>query len=218
MVSARFCSFIQTVSHWHAHWRNDICRDGALSFTTLLLGRFGSEVVAAHNISMNINGVLFMPPMALGMAATIRIGYRIGQGEPRCERNRAYCHGRNAPDCADWCSHDFRPESSARRALHDRDRCRDSGSRTTAIRCVFSAFRCCPIHCRGVLRGYKDTQIPMRIALLSYWVIGLPVGCALGYGWFFPPMEVYGFWIGLAAGVGSAAILLGLRTAPRIEK
>ena len=51
----------------------------------------------------------------------------------------------------------------------------------------------------------------MRIALLSYWVIGLPVGCALGYGWFFPPMEVYGFWIGLAAGVGSAAILLSLR-------
>jgi MATE family multidrug resistance protein len=63
----------------------------------------------------------------------------------------------------------------------------------------------------GVLRGYKDTQIPMRIALLSYWVIGLPVGCSLGYGWFFPPMEVYGFWVGLAAGVGSAAILLSLR-------
>ncbi|NJN51741.1 MAG: MATE family efflux transporter [Gammaproteobacteria bacterium] len=54
---------------------------GLFSFTTLLLGRFGAEVVAAHNIAMNINGVMFMPPMALGMAATIRIGFRVGAGE-----------------------------------------------------------------------------------------------------------------------------------------
>ena len=54
---------------------------GLFAFTTLLLGRYGPEVVAAHNISMNINAVLFMPPMALGMAATIRIGYRIGEGQ-----------------------------------------------------------------------------------------------------------------------------------------
>ena len=68
MVSARFCSFIQTASHWNAHWATIFAEMGLFSFTTLLLGRFGSEVVAAHNISMNINGVLFMPPMALGMA------------------------------------------------------------------------------------------------------------------------------------------------------
>ena len=46
-----------------------------------MLGRFGADVVAAHNIAMNINGVLFMPAMALGMAATIRVGYRVGAGE-----------------------------------------------------------------------------------------------------------------------------------------
>ena len=54
---------------------------GLFSFTTLLLGRFGAEVVAAHNIAMNLNAIFFMPPMAIGMAATIRIGYRIGAGE-----------------------------------------------------------------------------------------------------------------------------------------
>ena len=54
---------------------------GLFSMTTLLLGRFGAEVVAAHNIAMNINGVLFMPALALGMASTIRVGFRIGAGE-----------------------------------------------------------------------------------------------------------------------------------------
>ena len=52
---------------------------------------------------------------------------------------------------------------------------------------------------------------PMKIALVSYWVIGLPLGCTLGFGWLAPPLEVYGFWIGLAAGVGCASILLCYR-------
>ncbi|NJN51742.1 MAG: hypothetical protein HC809_08155 [Gammaproteobacteria bacterium] len=51
----------------------------------------------------------------------------------------------------------------------------------------------------------------MFIALVSYWVIGLPTGCVLGFGWLGEPMGVYGFWIGLAAGVGSAALALGVR-------
>ena len=54
---------------------------GLFSLTTLLLGRFGADVVASHSIAMNINGIMFMLPLALGMGATIRIGYRVGAGE-----------------------------------------------------------------------------------------------------------------------------------------
>ena len=54
---------------------------GLFALTTLLLGRYGAEVVASHNIAMSINGLFFMPALALGMASTIRIGFRIGAGE-----------------------------------------------------------------------------------------------------------------------------------------
>ena len=60
----------------------------------------------------------------------------------------------------------------------------------------------------GALRGYKDTRIPMFIALVSYWVIGLPIGITFGFGYLEGPDGVYGFWLGSAAGVGVAAILL----------
>jgi MATE family multidrug resistance protein len=63
----------------------------------------------------------------------------------------------------------------------------------------------------GALRGYKDTRTPMWMAIFSYWGVGLPVQCVLGFGWLGDPMGVYGFWIGLAAGVGTAAILLSTR-------
>ena len=63
----------------------------------------------------------------------------------------------------------------------------------------------------GALRGYKDTRTPMFIAIFSYWGVGLPLECTLGFGWLGEPMGVWGFWIGLAAGVGTAALLLCTR-------
>ena len=76
----------------------------------------------------------------------------------------------------------------------------------------FLVFDATQSTCVGALRGYKDTKRPMYIALFAYWVIGLPLGCILGFGLVLDePLEVYGFWIGLAVGVGSAAILLATR-------
>ena len=75
----------------------------------------------------------------------------------------------------------------------------------------FLVFDACQSTCLGVLRGYKDTRTPLFIALLSFWLIGLPVGCILGFGLVSDPMEVFGFWVGLACGVISAAIGLSYR-------
>jgi MATE family multidrug resistance protein len=51
----------------------------------------------------------------------------------------------------------------------------------------------------------------MWLAIFSYWGIGLPTQILFGFGYIGEPMGVYGFWLGLAGGVGTAAILLGAR-------
>ncbi len=63
----------------------------------------------------------------------------------------------------------------------------------------------------GALRGYKDTRIPMIITLVGYWMVGLPLGCTLGFGWIFEPMGIYGFWIGLMAGLMTVAVSVCFR-------
>jgi MATE family multidrug resistance protein len=68
----------------------------------------------------------------------------------------------------------------------------------------------------GALRGFKDTRTPMWVAIFSYWFIGLPVGISLGFGWIEIPAlaafaGVRGFWVGLLAGLGVAAVILLLR-------
>jgi MATE family multidrug resistance protein len=185
---------------------------GLFSFTTLLLGRFGAEVVAAHNIAMNINAVLFMPALALGMAATIRIGFRVGASEIEQARTSAAIVIAMTVAIALVGSLLIWLFRSYLVGLYTNDPA-VSGLASILLLFVvfFLVFDATQSACVGALRGYKDTKRPMYIALVSYWVVGLPTGIVLGLGLIGEPMEVYGFWIGLAVGVGAAAILLSVR-------
>ena len=52
---------------------------GVFALVAICLSRFGEAAVAAHSIATNINGLTFMVPHALGMAAAIRVGHQVGQ-------------------------------------------------------------------------------------------------------------------------------------------
>jgi MATE family multidrug resistance protein len=185
---------------------------GLFSLTTLLLGRYGAEVVAAHNIAMNLNGLVFMPPLALGMAATIRIGFRVGSGEIAEARTSAAIAVAATTMVAltgALIIYLFRTQLVA---LYTSEAVVSELAVILLLFVVFFLlFDSLQTTGIGALRGYKDTKKPMWIALFSYWIVGLPTGCILGLGLIGEPMEVYGFWLGLASGVGTAAILLSVR-------
>ncbi|MBL6689495.1 MAG: MATE family efflux transporter [Pseudomonadales bacterium] len=185
---------------------------GLFSFTTLLLGQFGAAVVASHNIAMNLNAIFFMPPMALGMAATIRIGFRVGAQEIEDARLTAVIAFLTTAAVAIAGSiliFFFREDLVS---LYTTESQVMSLSVTLLLFVVFFLFfDASQAVFVGALRGYKDTKVPMWIALFSYWGIGLPTQIIFGFGFIGEPMEVYGFWLGLAAGVGCAALLLGAR-------
>ena len=54
----------------------------------------------------------------------------------------------------------------------------------------------------GLLRGIKDTRVPMVVAAFSYWVIGIPVGYWLAFR---ADMGGVGLWLGLVIGLMIAA-------------
>jgi MATE family multidrug resistance protein len=60
----------------------------------------------------------------------------------------------------------------------------------------------------GALRGLHDVRVPTVITFIAYWVISLPLGYWLA---FHTPMGALGLWTGLAAGLGSACLLLAWR-------
>ena len=146
------------------------------------------------------------------MAATIRIGFRVGADEVLGARTTAMiAMGSTILVAVLGCILIllFRTDLVA---LYTSETAVASLSATLLLFVVvFLVFDACQATALRALRGYKDTKVPMYIALFSYWAVGLTAECALGFGWFGEPMGVYGFWIGLALGVGTAAILLSAR-------
>jgi MATE family multidrug resistance protein len=60
----------------------------------------------------------------------------------------------------------------------------------------------------GALRGQEDTRMPMLLAMLAYWLVGVPAGGALAFA---AGLGVIGVWIGLMGGLTLAAGLLAGR-------
>ncbi|NJN51886.1 MAG: MATE family efflux transporter [Gammaproteobacteria bacterium] len=180
------------------------------SAVALLVGRLGVEALAAHQIALIINGVTFMIPMALGIAATIRVGFNVGAQD--------YGRARIAGLVAIGSSVLFAAAAGAvlllgREAIAGLFSTDASLVAVAAELLIFVAFYQFfddgQAAAMGVLRGYKDTRMPLVTALVAYWVIALPLGAWLA----FDPngMGVYGFWWGFTAGLGVAAIVLTAR-------
>jgi MATE family multidrug resistance protein len=70
---------------------------------------------------------------------------------------------------------------------------------------IFQLSDATQVSLSGVLRGMKDTKIPMIISAIAYWLIGFPIGYywaeVLAWG-------VKGYWLGIIAGLTAAGVLL----------
>jgi MATE family multidrug resistance protein len=60
----------------------------------------------------------------------------------------------------------------------------------------------------SALRGLSDTRVPMIMALIGYWAVGLATAWICG---FVLDMRGVGIWIGLAAGLAFVAVALMVR-------
>jgi multidrug resistance protein, MATE family len=60
----------------------------------------------------------------------------------------------------------------------------------------------------GALRGLQDVKIPMYITFIAYWVVGFPISFYLGL---YTSLKATGIWIGLLAGLTTAALFLYIR-------
>ena len=182
---------------------------------TLFVGRLGVDTVAAHQVAFNVAGVAFMVPLSLGMAATIRVGFNVGADNPQAARTSAWVA--LGTTLAWGCT-------MATLMLLLRHRIVGLYSTETqvlalaggllAIGAFFQVFDAAQATMMGALRGYKDTRVPMVIAVMAYWAAGLPFGFVMCFGYDGFGLEglgVRGFWWGMVLGLVVAAIALFMR-------
>ena len=182
---------------------------GMFTATALLMGRFGVDTVAGHQIAINIASITFMIPLGISIALTVRVGQALGAGDPLAARYRgrlgiALCGGFMLLSACllwllrEWLAGLYTPNPAVI-AL---------AAQFLVYAAVFQLVDGLQVGAMGVLRGYKDTKIPMLVTVFGYWVVGMGLSVALGV---FGPMGPAGLWAGLVVGLAVAALVLNLR-------
>ena len=180
----------------------------------LMLAPFGPGTVAAHQVALNFSAIMFMFPLSLGMALSIRVGYRIGQNNP-LQARMVVKSGITIGMCIATLTASFTLlAKGAIISLYTQDETVFALANSLLIYAALFQFSdAIQVLSANALRGYKDTTAMFIITFIAYWLIGLPTGLILGRtDWITSePMSAAGFWIGFIVGLSSAAVMLGSR-------
>lgn len=182
---------------------------GLFVATALLIGTMGEDVVASHQVAINVASVFFMIPLGVAMAITVRVGNAVGRNDERGVRYAGFC-GIALALLTQLLSAGLMlglPHAIA--SLYtDNTRVIALAAQLLVLAGLFQFSDGIQVASNGALRGLKDTRVPMAITLFAYWGVGMPVGWWLafrhGYG-------ARGMWMGLIAGLTVAAVLLFTR-------
>lgn len=181
---------------------------------SLLMGTFGTVALAAHGIAMQFASIAFMIPLGLAQAATVRIGIAHGRGDREGIRRAALTVLALGCAFAVLGSAIFSIMPYALATLY-LDPGRPDAAAVLAyagplivIAGLFQLADGLQAVAAGMLRGLKDTTVPMILALVSYWPIGFACAFLLAF-----PLEIggKGVWYGFLIGLCAAAVMLNWR-------
>ena len=187
---------------------------GLFSAAIFLFGMLSIEETAAHAVALQIASITFMIPYGLSMATTVRVGLAYGAGDFAGVKYAGWVSILLAlmimsVTCSLFI---FAPEIFVHLFLAENNINNTSSIAFAisylAIAGVFQLSDGVQVVTASALRGLSDTKTPMVIAIIGYWVFGLPISYLLGFTF---EMRGVGIWIGLAAGLTIAAIFLGAR-------
>ncbi len=179
--------------------------------SALMMGWLGTIELAAHGVVITIVSAAFMIHLGLSNVATIRAGNAYGR------RNRSdMVRGAQAvfglslvASVATVSIFLLFPEPLISLFLDEAD-VRRADIVTVAVGllaagALFQLADGAQVIALGLLRGVQDTAVPMVMAALAYWVVGIPAAYALG---FLTDLGGRGVWLGLVVGLTIAAVFL----------
>ncbi|WP_374369050.1 MATE family efflux transporter [Dongia sp.] len=182
--------------------------------STLAMGGFGNAVLAAHNAVLNVTSITFMVPYAIGQAATVRVGYALGAGQANNARLAGYVGIGLGLTWMVMAAITMALAPVWLTGLYlDLDDVGNAAALAAAvtlfpIAAIFQFFDGLQVTALGALRGYKDTKVPMLIAFVGYWLLGIGGGIGLAY---YLDVRGPGIWWGLAIGLLGSGLMLLLR-------
>ncbi|MFB9052941.1 MATE family efflux transporter [Formosa undariae] len=183
-----------------------------------LSGLLGKNPQAANQIALNLSSMTFMVATGLSVASMVRVGNQKGLRnfhELRRISFSLFLMGTLFAVCfalmflvLRWELPKMYVDLDDVKNFADNSEVVYIASNLLLAAAVFQISDSIQVVVLGALRGLQDVKVPTIITFISYWIIGFPVSFYFGkedqYGSF-------GIWMGLIAGLTTAAILLYIR-------
>jgi MATE family multidrug resistance protein len=178
--------------------------------TMLIMGTFGTEYVAAHQIALNVPSITFMVPLGIALAATVRVGLSAGAGDRPGVRRAGYTAMIVGVAFMTLCATVIGLFPRTIAELYFAPTAANAHVIALVVSflhfaAAFQVFDGLQVVGALALRGLKDARAPMWIAGGCYWLVGFPVCYLLSetFG-----MKGQGIWIGLAFALFAAAVAM----------
>ncbi|SHO57444.1 MATE family efflux transporter [Vibrio quintilis] len=191
----------------------------ALTLLAFFASSLGTTVIAAHQIAINIALVVFMIPLALSSAATIRIAHFSGhqQQENAIRTSSAalsltVVYGAGMAVLINWYitplltgfSHHQEVQLLLKALL--------------SYIALFQFADAIMIVASGILRGMQEFVKPLVATFLAYWVFILPLSYIVGVrGWWWSEPGIQVIWSLLIAGLSGAAVVLVIQVRRKLK-
>jgi MATE family multidrug resistance protein len=190
---------------------------GVFALTLLLIGQFdqtaataenGGPRLGGHQVALTLASMSYMVPLGLSMAASVRVGWAVGRGDPAAVRRTTV-----ATLCTSIAVMSMFMllflllPSSLAVLMSDVPGITQWAVVLIPIAGVFQIFDGLQVSAIGCLRGMGDVRMPLLANVVGYWGLALPLGCWLALPWGLG-MGPEGLWWGLTAGLGLVGIAL----------
>lgn len=186
---------------------------GLFSSAALLMGLISTTALAAHQVALQVTAVLFMIPLGIGMAATVRVGHAFGRNEPAAVRRAGLVAALLGIALVATLT------LAIVLARFELGRLFFGNATTSAatveltaslllVGATFFIADGLQTIMGGALRGINDTRVTLLSAIVGYWCVGFPSAWWLA---FHAGLGAVGVWIGLALGSFVYAGMLILR-------
>ena len=181
----------------------------AFIFAALMMGWISADAMAAHQIAITCAATTFMFGLGVGMATCIRVGHAWGASLFSRMRRIGFVGVGLAGAIMAVFGVVFviGREPIARLFIAD-PAVVQLAAQLLLIAAIFQVADGVQIGAVSALRGLTDVRVPALIAVLAYWIIAVPLATTLAFA---ANTGAVGIWIGLATGLGVAAVSLSWR-------
>lgn len=187
---------------------------GMFTGTNIMMGWIGAVELAAHGVALQITSVAFMVHLGLSQAATIRAGHFMGTADRAGMARAARMVIALSLVMAVLTAAAYVGFSPAIVGLY-LDATNPQAGAILGVAVVLmmwaAAFQIVDglqVVFQGLLRGVQDTRVPLVMAVIGYWIVGLPAAYVFA---FVVGVGPAGLWIGLMCGLTASSLMLGLR-------